>query len=197
MRQVGEVETYYSQDPYTQLDDPQLQLLKFSQRMRATSSSPAWESCTGKTTSPLPRAFVAKGQCSLLLEQPASCDKQTPFLKGKHKISHTLRFRIETIIYLNQTHLPIFESLLERQETTETHPGGIDTGSSHLGAHLTTRTLALVRTILEFSLQFISVWTLSHPPTNQHQSLDAPSQTASWVGHGPPPIAGHLFFSPQ
>lgn len=37
---------------------------------------------------------------------------------------------------LDETHVLILESLQEREEVTEAHPGNADAGGSHLGEHV-------------------------------------------------------------
>lgn len=82
--------------------------------------------------------FCLKGQWDLLLRDPEGCGKQTPLLKGAHKISHALGPRAEAVIWKE----PESDSTADlRGPPGQTggnwsSPGNIDTGGSHFGEHI-------------------------------------------------------------
>ena len=149
-----------------------------------------------------PEHFGFEGQPGFCSGVPEGCEKQTPFLKGTHKISRPLRLRQKQQSESSHVRATSWSRRASwRAGGPGTPAGGVDAGGKSLGVHRTMRTLGLASDAVQSLLQLTSTRTQPGSPASQHQSW-APMPSSELPGDTAPPTGGlaavtHLHEPPQ
>ena len=172
MRQIGGAELWSSHDPHLQVGDPQIRMLSQlwrsstrSKVLAAHIGSPAWGSCTRKTSiqnvwlwKPVGLIFGKAGGLGNRESTLKACVQNLTFSKSQHRDSSLKGDWVRSICWSWRASHRGWRQLL-------TPPGDGGAGRSHFwGSHSTMLTSTLASAILESSL-----WPISRATCSTHQ----------------------------